>query len=303
MKTPSCFSTLTLFLLATTLSLSAQAPAEKTSRSVDLIDPAAFGFGRPGYMVDTTFIDTQDLANRPGGLDFMEVRTILPVWTKKVADLRMSASLSYNLSELDFNGFLGLQRESLHTLEAQLSLFWRPEQSRWWGLGFVTPGLGTDFQGVSWDDFEISSLGLLGYRFTDAFSLAGGFFAQYGAHEGMIVPALGFIWKPEPFIVQVTPPFVVLGWRATDRFTFSLSAYPGGGSWNVEDPAVNHVELNGWQTAATLLYQATDRFSISLRAGLTLGGELELRDNNNRVLANETLESAPFGALNMRWQF
>jgi hypothetical protein len=270
---------------------------------VDLIDPAAFGFGRPGYMVDTTFIDTQDLANRPGGLDFMEVRTILPVWTKKVADLRMSASLSYNLSELDFNGFLGLQRESLHTLEAQLSLFWRPEQSRWWGLGFVTPGLGTDFQGVSWDDFEISSLGLLGYRFTDAFSLAGGFFAQYGAHEGMIVPALGFIWKPEPFIVQVTPPFVVLGWRATDRFTFSLSAYPGGGSWNVEDPAVNHVELNGWQTAATLLYQATDRFSISLRAGLTLGGELELRDNNNRVLANETLESAPFGALNMRWQF
>jgi hypothetical protein len=204
---------------------------------------------------------------------------------------------------LDFNGFFGLQSETLHTLETQLSLFWRPEQSPWWGLGFVTPGIGTDFQGLSLDDFEVSSLGLLGYRFTNSFSLAGGFFAQYGAEEGMIVPALGFIWKPDPFIVQVTPPFVVLGWRATERVTLSLSAYPSGGSWDVENPNVNRVELNGWQTAASVNYQATDRFSVSLRAGLNVGGELELRDENNHVLANETLESAPFGALNVRWQF
>ena len=294
----------TLFLAAATLTLSAQtAPETTAARSVGLIDPAAFGFGRPGFMVDTTFIDTQDFSNRPGGLDFMEVRTIVPFWTKKVNALRMSASLSYNLTELDFNGFLGLQSETLHTLEAQLSLFWQPEQSRWWGLGFVTPGLGTDFQDVSWDDFEVSGLGLLGYRFTDSFSLAGGFFAQYGAQEGMIVPAIGFIWKPDPFIVQVTPPFAVIGWRATDRVTLSLSAYPSGGSWDLEDPNVNRVELNGWQTAASVLYQVTDRFSISLRAGLNVGGVLELRDGSNDVLANETLESAPFGALNLRWQF
>lgn len=111
---------LTILFFASTLTLSAQTEPAAAARSVDLIDPAAFGFGRPGYMVDTTFIDTQDFANRPGGLDFMEVRTILPLWTKKVNSLRMSASLSYNLSELDFNGFLGLQRETLHTLEAQL---------------------------------------------------------------------------------------------------------------------------------------------------------------------------------------
>jgi hypothetical protein len=103
--------------------------------------------------------------------------------------------------------------------------------------------------------------------------------------------------------VQVTPPFVVLGWRATDRFTFSLSAYPSGGSWDVEDPNVYRVVLTGWQTAASVIYQATERCSISLRAGLNVGGELELRDGSNRVLANETLESAPFGAVNVRWQF
>ncbi|MBE7494035.1 MAG: hypothetical protein HS117_03780 [Verrucomicrobiaceae bacterium] len=137
---------LSALFLASTPALPAQTPTDSTSttRSVDLIDPAAFGFGRPGHMVDTTFIDTQDLANRPDGLDF---------------------------------------------------------------------------------------------------------------------------------------------------------------SWDVEDPAVNRVEHNGWQTAASVIYQATDRFSISLRAGVNIGGLLELRDGNNNVLANETLESAPFGALKLRWQF
>jgi hypothetical protein len=288
---------------ASTLSVVAQTPSQKISRPVDLIDPAAFGFGRPGMMVDTTVVGTQDFANRPGGLGFSEVRTILPVWTKKVRDLRVSASLSYNASLLDFGGLLGLQRETLHTLDAQISLFWRPEPSRWWGLGFVTPGIGTDFRGVSWDDFEVSGLGLLGYKVTEGFSLAGGFFAQYGAQEGMIVPALGFVWKPDPFIVQVTPPFVVLGWRAADRVTLSLSAYPSGGSWDVENPNVNRVDLQGWQTAASVIFQVTRHFSVSVRAGLNVGGELELRDGRNRVLANETLDSAPFGALNLRWQF
>jgi hypothetical protein len=136
------FPTLVAILSASTLTLSAQTLTDSTSttRTVDLIDPAAFGFGRPGYMVDTTLIDTQDFANRPGGLDFMEVRTILPLWTKKMNALRVSASLSYNLSELDFNGFLGLQRETLHTLEAQVSLFWRPEHSKMVGAGILHAG-------------------------------------------------------------------------------------------------------------------------------------------------------------------
>lgn len=293
----------TSLFFASTLGLCAQSPAQKNARQVTLIDPAAFGFGRPGILLDTTVVGTQDFANRPGGLGFSEVRTILPVWSKKVRDLRVSASLSYNTSVLDFDGLLGLQRETLYKLDTQISLFWLPEPSRWWGLGFVTPGIGTDFRGLSWDDFEISSLGLLAYKVTDRFSLAGGFFAQYGAQEGRIVPALGFVWKPDPFIVQVTPPFVVLGWRAADRVTLSLSAYPSGGSWDVENPAVNRVDLHGWQTAASVMFQVTKRFSVSVRAGLNVGGELELRDVRNRVLANETLQSAPFGALNLRWQF
>lgn len=274
------------------------------AQSAGLIDPAAFGFGRPGYMVDATFIGTQDYGTSPGGLDVFELRTILPLWKTRLGqDTRLSLSLGYNLTEMDFGGLGGLGQETLHTLEAQASLFWSPRDSRLWGLGFVTPGLGTDFQGLGWDDFEVSALGLLGLRLNDTFSVAGGAFAQYGAQESRILPALGFIWQPEPFIVQVTPPFVVLGWRATDRLTLSLSGYPSGGSWDIEDPRVSRVDLSGWQAAASIIYRLTDRLSLSLRTGMNLGGELELRDSADREVANETLDAAPFGAINLRWEF
>jgi hypothetical protein len=36
---------------------------------------------------------------------------------------------------------------------------------------------------------------------------------------------------------------------------------------------------------------------------MNVGGELEVRDGNNNVVTNQTLEPAPFGAVNVRWQF
>lgn len=300
----SCFRLLSFALLSFVSPLAAQEAAAEPGRQAGLIDPAAFGFGRPGYMVDATFMGTQDYSDQPGGLDFFELRTIMPVWKTQLGeDARLGISLGYNLTEVDFGGLAGLGQETLHTLEAQASLFWRPKHSRWWGLGFVTPGLGTDFEGLSWDDFEVSALGLLGWRFSDTFSVAGGAFAQYGAQESRVLPALGFIWQPDPFIVQVTPPFVVLGWRATDRMTLSLSGYPSGGSWDVEDPRVNRVDLSGWQAAASVIYRLTDHLTLSVRAGMNVGGELELRNAADREVANETLEAAPFGAVNLRWDF
>lgn len=245
----------------------------------------------------------QDFSDRPGGLDFFELRTIAPVGAKKMGDFLLAGSIGYTLTELGFNGFEGLGDETLHTLQAQITLVWRPEQSRWSALGFVTPGIGTDFEGVSGDDFEVAGLGLVSYRFTDTFSLAGGVFGQYAAEDGMIGPALGFIWQPKSFIVQLTPPFAVIGWDATERLTLSLSAYPSGGAWAVDTPNVNRIDLSGWQTAASVMYKLTDHVTLSLRGGFNIGGELELQDSRNRVIASEDLEPAPFAAINLRYNF
>lgn len=278
---------------------------ESTSREkrMGMIDPAAFGFGQPGFVADVTFVDTQDFENQPGGLDFMELRTIAPLVAKKWGDFLIAGSLGYTLTDVDFQGFGGLQDETLHTLEAQITVSWRPEDTPWSALAFVTPGLGTDFRGISADDFEFSGLGLINYKVSDELSLAGGVFGRYAADDSMLVPALGFIWQREPFIVQLTPPFAVIGWQATERLTLSLSAYPSGGAWDLDDSAVNRVNINGWQTAASVIYQLTDHLTLSLRGGFNIAGEVELLDARHRKINEEDLETAPFGAVNLRYSF
>lgn len=306
MKNSTVFVTLGLCsCLSSSLMAKSEEVVESTSREkrMGMIDPAAFGFGQPGFVADVTFVDTQDFENQPGGLDFMELRTIAPLAVKKWGDFLIAGSLGYTLTDVDFQGFGGLQDETLHTLEAQITVSWRPENTPWSALAFVTPGLGTDFRGISADDFEFSGLGLINYKVSDELSLAGGVFGRYAADDSMLVPALGFIWQREPFIVQLTPPFAVIGWQATERLTLSLSAYPSGGAWDLDDSAVNRVNINGWQTAASVIYQLTDHLTLSLRGGFNIAGEVELLDARHRKINEEDLETAPFGAVNLRYSF
>ncbi len=278
--------------------LLACAPA---SQAAELIDPAAFGFGRPVYMVDTTFIGSQDFDG--GGFETFELRTIVPLWKQRLDHgLRLGLSLGYNLTEYDFSGG-GTDRE-LHTLEAQLSAFWKRPNSPWWGLGFVTPGVGSDFEKLSGEDFQVAALSLIGYEFTDTFSVAGGVFASHAHDEGRVLPALGFIWQPGDWTLQVTPPFLVLGRRLNDKLTVNLSAYPGGGSWDLdEDRRANTLIVSGWQAAAGAIWQFNPRLSLAVRAGINFAGDLEIRDRNDRTRVDESLDPAPFAALNLRFNF
>lgn len=280
--------------------LAAFALSTLPAAATELIDPAAFGFGRPGYLVDAAFIGGQDYDG--GSFDTFELRTIVPLWATRFDNgSRAGIALGYNLTSYAFD--TGPDYD-LHTLEAQLAYFYNPPASPWWGLGFVTPGIGSDFENLSADDFQVSALGLIGYEYTETFTLAGGVFASYANDDGRLLPALGFVWQPGDWTVQMTPPFVVLGRRLTDRVTVSLSAYPSGGSWDIDDgQRTNTLIVSGWQTAASVIWKVSDRLTLSVRGGVNLGGELELRDSDEDVRVDENLDPAPFGALNLRWSF
>lgn len=212
----------------------------------------------------------------------------------------LGMGLSYRLTELTFDEVPDLDNLSLHSVNFRMTGLWLPENSKWWGLAFVSPGINSDMESNSNRDFTVSALGLVGYRFRPNLVLAGGLYTRYDSDDTILYPALGVVWNPGPFIVQLTPPYAVLGWKATERFTVSLSAYPSGDSWELDQSRYQRLELEGWQTAAMLSYKATDKFTISLRAGYTIGGSLELRDSRENNLLDEDLESTPFAALSLR---
>lgn len=281
--------------------------ARPNTQAAELIDPAALGFGAPAFTLDTTVQGQLDYDGKSGGgLDLFEVRTIIPFGKLQRGDWLFGAALNYSWTHADFGGLRGLGTAELHNLEATIVAAYGREDSPWWALGFISPGVSTDFNDVGSDAFNASALGLLGYRWSPQLDLAVGLFAGYALGEASAMASAGFIWRPnDQWIVQATPPIVAIGWRPSPDWTISAVAYPGGGSWEVGDREENvrQVELSLWRAALSVERKLGAHWRVSARAGVAFGGELELRDGDEHVLADPDLDPAPFGALAVKWAF
>ena len=289
--------------LFTSLCLLATTPS---GRATEFIDPAALGFGPPAFTLDMTYQATLDYDRGSGGLEMSETRAVLPLGKWERGDLLIGVGVDYGWHHADFGGREGLGTKDLHSLKARLALSWQPKESKWWALGFVSPGLATDFEAVGSDAFTISGLGLLGYRWSDRLDLAAGVFASYGLDETQVMGAVGFIWRPnDQWIVQATPPVVAIGWQPSTDWTLALVAYPGGSSWEVAETkkGVRQMELDLWRVAATVEKRLGEHWRVSVRGGVSFGGELELRDAGSRQISSTDLEPAPFGAVALKWAF
>lgn len=276
------------------------------ARAIEFIDPAALGFGPPAFTLDSTYQATLDYDGGEGGLEMYETRVLLPLGKWERGDLLVGVGVDYAWHYADFGGREGLGTKNLHSLEARLALSWQPKESKWWALGFVSPGLATDFETADSDAFTISGLGLLGYRWSDRLDLAAGVFASYGLDETQVMGAVGFIWRPnDQWIVQATPPVVAIGWQPSTDWTLALVAYPGGSSWEVAETeaGVRQVELDLWRAAASVEKRIGEHWRVSVRCGVSFGGELKLRDADSREISSTDLEPAAFGALALKWTF
>lgn len=274
--------------------------------AVELIDPAALGFGPPAFTLDTTYQGTLDYENGNGGLKTFEVRAVAPLAKWNVGSWILGASLNYAWTHADFGSQFSLGTKELQTVKAQIFAAHQIAGSPWWALGFLSPGVATDFEEVGSGSFTATGLALLGYRWSPRLDVAGGVFASYGLNEATVIPAIGFIWRPnDQWIIQATPPIVAIGWRPRAEWTVGLVSYPGGGGWEVggKSEPVRQVDLSLWRAALSVERKLGAHWRVSARAGVAFGGELELRDADERVLKTTDLDAAPFGALAVKWAF
>jgi len=282
-------------------------PLEEKAAPLELIDPAALGFGFAGFIIDTTVQGRLDYDGREGGgVDLSEVRAIAPVGKVDLGNWLVAATVNYSWTQADFGGLRGLGTANLHTIEANIVLAYRRADSPWWLLSFISPGISTDFNNVSGEAFNASALGLLGYRWYPRLDLALGVFADYSLNDVTVMGSIGVIWRPnDRWIVQATPPIVAIGYRPNSDWTISAVTYPGGGKWEVggREQDVREVDLSLWRAALSIERKFGPHWRVSARGGVAFGGELELRDSQSRVLVNRDLEPAPFGAVAVRWAF
>jgi hypothetical protein len=271
-----------------------------------LIDPAALGFGPPAFTADFTVQGSLDYQKESGGIDLYEFRALAPLAKWESGSWLVGAGLNYAGVQADFGGAFGVEEKSLHQIELQLFGAYEKKSSPWWGLGFLSPGMASDFKDPGSDALTATGLGLIGYHWNERLDLAAGVFAAYSLGEATVLPAVGFIWRPtQEWIVQATPPIVAIGWQPTAAWTLGLVGYPAGGGWEVgeKNEAVRQIDLTLWRAALSVERRFGPHWRVNVRGGMAFGGEVEFRDASARVLSSSDLDPAPFGAVAVKWAF
>ncbi len=270
--------------------------------AADAPDSGAFGVGRPGIMTEYTFGD--ELGFSGGSLDLQELRVLSPLWAKQDGPDIWSVSLRYTGSFLDLGNAAGFGSADLHATDLYLDYRRLPD------TGFAcwfraAASLSGDFDGLSGDDFQASTMGIVGYRFSKSFGLLAGYHVGWLMDEIRAYGAIGLVWNPnDHWMIQLTPPVPSVSWSPVADWTFSLSAWPGSSAWNVHrQDAVEEVELTLWRAALGVEHRFTENFHIALRAGFNFASEIELRDASDRVLLGKSLDNAVFGAVSLRYSF
>ncbi len=273
------------------------------AEGVELEDPAALGFGRPGVLLDGTWSGEQEFSDGVGEVSLSEVRLLAPFYKFGSGDTVGGVSLRYAGTWLEESS---LGRVFLQEVALQVSVFHDPKDSPWWALGLIRAGVSSDFEEISGDDGVATLLGLAGYEASPRLLWAVGGVVRADAESVTALPAVGVVWKPsERWTVQATPPFLVLGCKLGEGLSTSLSAYPGGGRWDLDGrgDGAESVRVTQWRVAWGLRYAATEHINLSLRAGVNVGSELEIQDERERVIRGSDLEVAPFVSLAAQWVF
>lgn len=282
--------------------------AQEPSERVGLLDTALLGFGSPDPAFTATYFQPMDFSDGTGSLDMFETRLRVPLFKKRLdSGWRYGASLIHEYTMADFNGVLGLGRLDLQTLELQMSLSRFPRaESGWMGLLIASPGVATDFDGLSSDDFAFRVIAVGGYQFSRRLTLALAGYFSHSLDEQRVLPGVGIIWRPSnSWAVQLTPPIGAVVWRASESLAFNLTAFPSGGTWDVgeEQSAVSGVVISGYRVGLGAEYRLGSAWRLNVLAGMNVGGDIELRDSSNNVVREADLDAAAFGMVGVSCRF
>lgn len=267
--------------------------------------PDLRGMGVPSAGVEASWNDTLDFEDGDGGLDLSSLRFDVPLWGTKVGENAYGLELKYDWTQFDLSPAAAFGDVDLHSLDLGARWAHFPKERGWLGLVKVTAGVGSDFQDFNSDAWQASFLGFWGYQTSPKFSWAVAGYASYSLGEVQAFPSIGFVWTPsEAWRIQLTPPLAIVSWKPSNDWRVAFTFLPNGGSWQVENrDGTEQIDLSLWTAALGIERRISDNLFVSVRGGINLGGEIELRDGNEEVTLNRDLDPGVFASLGLRWEF
>jgi len=223
-------------------------------------------------------------------------------------DVTLGVGVEWQRFSFGFENSVGLLPNTLQSVGALFSVeFFLSEQ--WLTFAAMRPGIYSDFDDISTDDFNMSGLWIIAYRQSPGLTWFGGLTFDLN-RDFPVVPVLGVRWKfADDWMVELAAPRSRIqydfapGWRVFGVAGYKGDAYRVGETFGSDSvwPILN----NAWLTYREVRvgtgvgYKWNDTIDARLEAGAAVYREF----NYDRVGVRLTADPAPFvsGAVSVRF--
>jgi hypothetical protein len=211
-----------------------------------------------------------------------------PIYGTDESRLTTGVRFRWNLFDFDGPGLLGEDTLDLYRVQIPLN-YWHSFNDQWKLWASVEPGLFSDFESVTSDDFATSALLVAAYEWRPEWTVSfGGYYSRDLGDDG-VLPVLGVIWRPNPhWNLSATFPRFRIAYAPDDRMFFDVTLRPGGSGWNIEteDGRELDLEYKSWRISLGVERIISERFGKLYafgEVGTGLGQELILEDDGHEV--------------------
>lgn len=244
-----------------------------------------------------------DLKGATGDLEVsrFDLRAILSQPIRPLDGMMIVPLFNYSATDLNFSGTapgFPIQDEGLHSISFSAFLNQDFGNSPWFGIGYTRAELATDFQHLTADALTFDLAAGIGYRFSEYMSLGLGVAVLNLNGDVDVYPGLFFAWAPCNGVrLGIYGPNLVVSYQPNESWMFSFIGEPGGGDWNFRDETGNSrtIDLSSYRLGLYAKYRLAGELWVGAGVGMTVGNEIELRDNRGGNRFKRDMDEAAFG--------
>jgi hypothetical protein len=189
----------------------------------------------------------------------------------------LGVGTEFNWTRFDFKE-LPYKTEDLYIIKIPFSVIY--EDEKWSVMGSVAPGVFSDLNDLTDDDFRITGYAMSYYKWNPRLKLALGaaYDRVFGRDE--LYPLAGVVWDVgEHLEFNLVLPYPAIIYSPSRRLLFFADARPAGSLWNVEGTDEDSdFKLEGWRLGLGLEYEIYKHIWFHLGGGASVDRKYEYRE-------------------------
>jgi hypothetical protein len=210
--------------------------------------------------------------------------------------------LRYEYTDFEGSAFgKGTIDTDLHMIEVPLLFIYKAGNTPWSYNARISPGIASDFDSVTSDDFFCDLRLGAEYKFNDRFSLNFGAAYTRVAGEPQVLPFVGFTYDMnDQWQFALRGPTLQARYKMNDSWVVRFIGEPGGGYWNIDTPDSDYLSVQTYRVGVSIEHKLTDDLWLTAGAGFTLANKVEWRDNSHSRLSKDEYDTGGYFTIGLR---